>query len=127
MDISIYLARVFGIYLIIACLAIFLNRNRIPQILKGFTDNLGLVVFTGFIHLLFGLLVVIGHNIWTTDFRSIITLLGWAGIVKGAVRLIAPHKISRLSEEFSSSKKLFIWGVIWLIVGIYLTLVGFWR
>lgn len=125
MDLSIFLAKLFGLYLIIACAAIFVNRKRVSVILKGFKENLGLVVFTGFIHLFLGLIVVLVHNVWTLDYRSIITFLGWVGIFKGSVRLIFPEKFTRFSEEFSRPNKLFIWGLIWFFVGIYLTYIGF--
>ena len=125
MDISIYLARVFGLYLIVACLAMLINRKHLPKILAGFSDNLGLVVFSGFIHLFLGLLVVVAHNIWTPDFRGLVTLMGWAGVVKGGLRMLAPTKISRFGEEFAGGKKLVVWGLIWLAVGVYLLYSGF--
>ena len=127
MDISIYLARVFGIYLVVACVAMLINRKHLPRILEGFSSNLGLVVFSGFIHLFLGLLVVVAHNIWTPDFRGLVTLMGWAGVVKGGLRVLAPTKISRLGEEFAGGKKLVVWGIIWFAVGLYLICAGFFR
>ena len=120
MDISIYLARVFGIYLVIACIAMFVNRKHLSKILSGFSDNLGLVVFSGFMHLFFGLLVVVAHNIWTMDFRVLVTLMGWTGVLKGGLRILVPTKINRLGEEFAGGKKLVVWGFVWLAIGSYL-------
>ena len=125
MDISIYLARVFGIYLVVACVAMLMNRKHLPKIIEGFSDNLGLVVFSGLMHLFFGLLVVVAHNIWAWDFRSVVTLMGWVGMIKGGLRVLAPTKISRLGKEFAGGKKLLVWGAIWLAVGVYLTYIGF--
>ena len=125
MDISIYLARVFGIYLVIACVAMFINKKHLPRILEGFSNNLGLIVFSGFMHLLFGLLVVVAHNVWAPDFRGLVTLMGWAGVIKGGLRVLVPTKISRLGEKFAGGKKLIIWGIVWLVVGIYLLCSGF--
>ena len=125
MAISIYLARVFGIYLVVACVAMLLNRKHLSKILEGFSGNLGLVVFSGFIHLFLGLLVVVAHNVWTPDFRGLVTLMGWAGVVKGGLRVLAPTKISRLGEEFAGGKKLVVWGIVWFVVGLYLIYAGF--
>ena len=125
MDISIYLARVFGIYLVVACVAMLMNRKHLPKIMESFSGNLGLVVFSGFIHLFFGLLVVVAHNVWTPDFRGLVTFMGWAGILKGGLRILAPTKIGRLGEKFAGGKKLLIWGVIWLALGVYLLYSGF--
>ena len=125
MDISIYLARVFGIYLVVACVAMLVNRKHLPKVLEGFYNNLGLVVFSGFIHLFLGLLVVVAHNVWTQDFRSLVTLMGWVGMIKGGLRVFVPTKISRFREEFVGGKKLIVWGFIWLIIGGYLLYAGF--
>ena len=125
MDISIYLARVFGIYLVVACVAMLINRKHLSKILQDFSNSMGLVVFSGFIHLFLGLLVVVAHNVWAPDFRGLVTLMGWAGVVKGGLRLLAPTKISRLGEEFAGGKKLIVWGLVWLAVGIYLLYSGF--
>ena len=125
MDLSIYLARVLGIYLVVACVAMLVNKKHLPRILEGFSNNLGLVVFSGFIHLFLGLLVVVAHNIWTLDFRGLVTLMGWAGVVKGGLRMLAPTKISRFGEEFAGGKKLIVWVAVWLAVGVYLLYSGF--
>ena len=125
MDISIYLARIFGVYLVVACLAVFINRKNLSKILQDFSNSPGLVLFTGFMHLLFGLLVVTAHNIWTPDFKGVVTFIGWVGIFKGVLRLLAPTKIIRFGEEFASGKKLIAWGIIWLFMGFYLIIAGF--
>ena len=125
MDISIYLARVFGIYLVVACLAILFNKKHIPKLVHDLSSNLGLIVFSGFIHLFLGLLVVVAHNIWTFDYRGLVTLIGWIGMVKGGVRLLAPTKITRWGEKFANSKNLTVWGIVWFIIGFYLICTGF--
>src|SRR3989344_2608665 len=120
MDISIYLARVFGIYLVVACVAMLINRKHLSKILQDFSNSMGLVVFSGFTHLFLGLLVVVAHNVWAPDFRGLVTLMGWAGGIKGGLRVLGPTKISRLGEEFAGGKKLIVWGLVWLVVGVYL-------
>lgn len=125
MDISIYLARVFGIYLVITCLSILINKKHLLKILHDFSNNLGLVVFTGLIHLFLGLLIVIAHNVWAFDFRGVVTFIGWVGVVKGGLRLLAPTKVTRLGEEFTGGKKLIAWGIFWFIIGLYLICKGF--
>ena len=125
MDLSIYLARVFGIYLVVACAAMLMNKKHLSKIIEGFSSNLGLVVFSGFIHLFLGLLVVVAHNIWTPDFRGLITLMGWVGVIKGGLRILAPTKISRLGWKFAGGKKLVVWGLIWFAIGVYLICSGF--
>ncbi|OGM98276.1 MAG: hypothetical protein A2915_04130 [Candidatus Yanofskybacteria bacterium RIFCSPLOWO2_01_FULL_41_34] len=125
MNISIYLARVFGIYLVVACVAKFLNKKHLSKILDDFSKSTGLVVFSGFMHLFLGLLIVVAHNVWTSDFRGLVTLMGWMGVMKGGLRILVSTKIGHFGKEFAGGKKLVLWGLVWLAAGIYLLYSGF--
>src|SRR6476646_9005433 len=43
--------------------------------------------------LLAGLAIVNTHNLWVSDWRVIITILGWLAIVRGALSLLFPNKM----------------------------------
>ena len=125
MDISIYLAKVFGIYLIIVPIAVLINRKHFKELLDDFSKNSSFVFFSGIIHLILGLFVVIAHNIWTNDWRIIITLLAWAGILKGIIRIMFPFKIARWVSKIKDIRKFWAWCFIMILLGIYLTYIGF--
>ncbi len=63
--------------MIIVSLALLANRRRFRRILEEFSRSFALIVFLGLITLVLGLLVVVSHNVWSADWRVIITLLGW--------------------------------------------------
>ena len=124
MELSVFLAKVLGLYLVIVAPAALLNRRHFPRLIKEFSDSLAMVVFSGFVALVLGLLLVVSHNVWTTDWRVIITLLGWLTLIKGVVRFAFPHKVSRLWTAAASSW----WAVVlvaFFIIGVYLTYKGF--
>ena len=77
MELSVFLAKVLGLYLVIVAPAALLNRKHFPRLIKEFSDSLAMVVLSGFVALVLGLLLVVSHNVWTADWRVIITLLGW--------------------------------------------------
>ena len=82
MELSVFLAKVLGLYLVIVAPAALLNRRHFPRLIKEFSDSLAMVVLSGFVALVLGLLLVVSHNVWTTDWRVIITLLGWLTLIK---------------------------------------------
>lgn len=43
-----------------------------------------------------GLLIVVTHNTWAWDFRTMVTFYGWASLFKGALYFLAPQVIIRL-------------------------------
>jgi len=48
-------------------------------------------LLSGLYALLVGLVVVSAHNLWVTDVRVIITILGWVALGSGVVLLLAPE------------------------------------
>ena len=124
MELSVFLAKVLGLYLVIVVPAALLNRKHFPRLIKEFSDSLAMVVLSGVVALVLGLLLVVGHNVWTADWRVIITVLGWLTLVKGVVRFAFPHKVARLGTVAASSW----WAVVlvpFFIVGVYLAYKGF--
>ena len=73
MELSIFLAKVLGLYLIIVPAAVLLNRRHLARIIEEFCQSLALIVLSGFMALVLGLLVVVSHNIWSADWRVITT------------------------------------------------------
>lgn len=104
--------------------AVFLNRRHLDRVVADFSNNLGLVYVAGFFNLALGLMVIILHNVWTWDWRVLITILGWLGVVKGLVRFYFPEKLFVVVKKFSP-KVLIVSCSIFFIIGIYLVYIGF--
>ena len=121
MELSIFLAKVLGLYLVIVPLAVLVNRKHLPRLVEEFSTNIGLNILASIFALVLGLLVVVSHNIWTADWRVIITILGWLTLAKGVVRLLFLEQVQKLARI--SLKLWFL--VLFVLVGLYLSYVGF--
>ena len=125
MDISIFLAKVIGLYLLITSV-IVLKKPRLQEVIDELSRNKGMKVVWGLFTLILGILMVVSHNIWTDGFRIVITLIAWIVLLKGA--LIIWLKDSTYKEwvnKFNNESFLTAVGVGYLILGVYLTYVGF--
>ncbi len=49
----------------------------------------------------FGLIIILGHNIWVWDWPVVITILGWLITVKCAFHLIVPQLAPHLAKLLS--------------------------
>jgi hypothetical protein len=124
MELSIFLAKWLGLYLLIVAADLLLRRHELEGAVRDFASSKGLLVFSGSISLLIGLAIVIAHPVYEGDWRGFITLLGYLIILRGAVRVAFPtHLQKRILSFFHRS----YWAVflILLIVGVYLTYSGF--
>jgi len=89
MDSSIFLAKFWGWYLIIFFLILSLNPKRIKQIFNDLRDEKFLIIFS-FMAILLGLLNILFHNIWESNYKVIITLIGWASLFLGLSLFMFP-------------------------------------
>lgn len=121
---SIFLAKLLGLYLVVVIPAVFINRKLLERIVKNFSDNLGLIYISGLFNLTMGLLIVLSHNIWVADWRVLITIMGWLALAKGIARLFFPEKLPKLAKKVSESWLIIIC-TVFLIMGVYLTYAGF--
>ena len=97
MELSIFLARVLGLYLVIVPLAVLVNRKHLPRLGEEFSTNLGLNILASVFALVLGLLLVVSHNVWSRDWRILITVLGWLTLAKGVVRLFFLERMQKLA------------------------------
>lgn len=126
MELSIFLAKLMGLYLIIISAAVLIRRKEIDESLVAeFFKNRGFVFFSGALILILGLLVVLNHNIWELSWRGLITFLGWLTVAKGVTRLFVMNAAIKASSKLVKGHGYTIILTISLLVGIWLTYIGF--
>jgi len=123
---SIFLARVFGLYMVLVSLAILINLRNLQETLRDLLSNKGLLFLTGIFTLILGLLLVLSHNVWTADWRVIITLFSWITLVKGFTLIAFTPNLSGFYQKMISSRTIlgFSYGVS-LLLGAFLIWKGF--
>jgi hypothetical protein len=124
MELSIILAKVMGLALIFMCLAFLRNQKVFDALIVSFKHDLALIIFSGFVLTIMGLLVVVYHNVWTGGWRVLITLLGYLTLLKGLLRLLLPQQVADLAARVTKGWRATC-AIVFLCLGIYLTYIGF--
>lgn len=125
MELSIFLAKAWGLYLILITLALLINKNNIRSLL-GVLDNDGGVMMSGAVSLVVGVLSVIGHNIWVGPiWVLLVTIFGWAALLKGIMRLAWPKHIRKFIDDIDRSGAFPVLLIISFLVGAYLFYSGY--
>ena len=99
MSTSIFIARLLGPVLLVAGIAMLVNRKQLDAIVQELFRSPLLLLLLGIIDFTVGLAIVLTHNVWAADWRIIITLLGWLLLVRGAVRLLIPDQVKALGAK----------------------------
>jgi hypothetical protein len=115
MEISIYLARFWGSLFIILGLMSMMAR-LLGRIIE-YTENKTITIATGYITFLLGLITVTLHNIWTTDWRLAVTILGWTTLLKGIEKIGFPDRVNKIAQKFKGGQT--FWGFIIFLIGAF--------
>ena len=126
MALSSFLAQLFGIFFLLGGISLILNTGYYEKALLKLVKDEASLFITGLSLLTAGAALVLAHNIWTPSWVVIITVIGWAMVIKGFLSLAIPRRIAPLYEYVIKIKGLMvIASLIWIILGLVLGYFGF--
>ena len=125
MCLSLFLAQVIGCYMLLISLAMLAHQQRFKKTMNEFVQNHALVVFSGGVSIVVGLLIVLSHNIWVAEWPVLITLVGWLMLLQGVMRVFFPDSFAKCMKDLMHKTGYLLMSWIGLIVGIYLVWIGF--
>ena len=125
MDITIFLAQVWGPILLAVGVGVFFSRSYYIKIYRDLENSPLAVLVFGMAAMAAGIAQLHFHNSWNTFPEIIVSFLGWGLLIKGAVFLIAPSFVDRAGDEWANHKLIPLAGGIMLLIGAYLTWFAF--
>lgn len=90
-----------------------IGARLLGRIIK-YTEDKTITVSTGYITFLLGLVTVTLHNIWVTDWKVAVTILGWVTLLKGIEKITFPDHVNKKAQVFNGGQ-VFCGFVIFLI------------
>lgn len=116
-----FLALMLGWYLVIMGLFLILRGDFVVAGLRELIGHRAIMLVVGVLTLVLGLLMVISHNIWVMGWPIIITIIAWLTLIGGLLRLFFPDTVYKIwNKTIDKPKKLIAYGVVILIIGLFL-------
>jgi hypothetical protein len=120
--------RLAGPLLVIVGIGMLANLSIYQAMISEFLHSTALVYLSGVMTLLGGLAIVNVHNSWRAEWPLIVTILGWLMVIGGIVRIALPQVTVRLGASiYGSPAAIIVVAIIGLVIGAYLTFVGYLR
>ena len=121
LDISVFLARLFGFYILIMVAAMLLRKDHFKQFINDFLSNNAVVTLAAIFTIIFGLTFVLLHNAWVHDWRVLVTILCWWTLLKGCILLFFPAPFTeKVRTLFESPAPMYVTILIDLALGCFL-------
>ncbi len=118
-----YLAQVWGISTVIITFALLINGRHLKRLFAALETEESFFLW-GFISLVIGVAMILAYNVWDWSWQIIITLLGWAALVKGLFFLFCPEFMKKWAKKMNNDW-LSVWLIILLLIGLAITYYGF--
>ncbi|MGB6987584.1 MAG: hypothetical protein WBD74_16550 [Candidatus Aquilonibacter sp.] len=124
---TIYLAKLFGLFLLILDLSMFVQRQNTIDTWVALVHSAPLIYVVSLVTIAAGLAVVLAHNRWRGGaLPVVVTLLGWITLLKGVFALVLPADLAmQVFASLNYDRYFYIYACIWLVLGAYLTVGGF--
>ena len=117
MNNTIFLAQFWGwFFLIIAVIYLAGGKSFFNKLLEMHKSR-SFVFLSGLMLMFLGLITIILHNVWIVDWKLIITLAGWASIVKGVSRMVFPEATQKATFAIFKNK-IILFQIAMAVVGL---------
>lgn len=123
MDSSMFLAQLFGLLYFVMGIGMLTNQAQFKKVFTDMTTSATFQYLCGMIAVVSGFAIVTFHNIWVRDWVVLVTLMGWASLIKGVLLLVAPGMIVSKAKFWMNRMQLC--AVCVLILGLVLGYFGF--
>jgi hypothetical protein len=126
METTLFLAKVFGLYLLAMGLLMALRRKDLSATVEALADNRPLVFLVGVLVLILGLVLVVSHNVWIAGWPLVVTVLSWLVLTKALAYLLLPFEVTaRLVRRLNRPAWFVMGGALWAALGFFLAGKGF--
>jgi hypothetical protein len=124
MELSLFLARAWGLFILLVSLGLLINKKSFHVLLNKIQTDLT-VLIAGIIALGIGVAQVVAYNVWAFNWEGLVTLIGWISLLKGILILFVPGYIEHFAKTATKDNTYTIAFIVGIIIGIYLLSVGF--
>src|SRR4051794_34167538 len=115
---TLTLAQAMGLYLILVGLSGLASARRWEAVMDELSTSAALQMLMGVTVFAIGVALAIAHSHMTDPLAIIVTLIGWAALIEGALLIAVPGPLLHLGRW--SIRFTRVWAIISLILGILL-------
>jgi uncharacterized membrane protein HdeD (DUF308 family) len=124
MELSILVAKMAALVYLAAGIGALSGALNFKKLADDFTKSSGLTFISGFMTLIAGVALVEFHNFWVKDWTVLVTIIGWACLLKGLMLMVYPKYLSTFKSVYKNNKFL---GLLLVVLGLVFGYFGFLR
>jgi hypothetical protein len=118
---AIWISKFLGPVILVLSIPMIVTPTSLQETTRRFLADSPLVLISGVVAMTAGLSIVNTHNVWVLDWTLIVTLFGWALVLGGASRVVAPRVVDRVGGAMMDRPTMTrVAGIFWAFLGAFL-------
>jgi vacuolar-type H+-ATPase subunit I/STV1 len=129
-DRTAFIARLIGLYCLIAALVMAFERDAWLAAITALTSAAPLMLLLGLMVVAAGLALVLAHNVWSGGVLPVaVTVIGWLTLLKGLMFWVLPPGAAAdfYLTRLHYAGLFYVYCALAFAIGLYLTVAGFTR
>ena len=124
--VAIWISKFLGPVILVLSIPMVLSPASLQEITRRFLADSPLILISGVLAMTAGLSIVNTHNVWVLGWPLIVTLFGWALVLGGALRIVAPNVVQHVGGAMIDSPTVTrVVGACWALLGAFLVFKGY--
>jgi hypothetical protein len=122
MELSILVAKIISLLYLSTGISALTGQTTFKGILEDILSSRALSFTLGLIGLILGMLLVEYHNFWVKDWTVLITIIGWASLIKGVMLIAYPQSLGWFKSWYKNAQ---VFGTLAIAIGLLFGYFGF--
>ena len=123
---AIWISKFLGPIILVLSIPMIVTPTSLQETTRKILADSPLILVSGVLAMTAGLSIVNTHNVWVLNWPVIVTLFGWALVIGGAFRILAPRAVARVGGTMMDHPVITTTlGIVWACFGSFLTFKGY--
>ena len=119
------LAQALGLFLVIMAIIMGARAQYYKKLFSHLKEGSSTILLAGTVGLIFGIVMVLIHNLWLLETEVIITLVAWFVLIKSILWLSFPNEMVNVAKKVYSGWGYYLVAIVSGALGIILMAHGF--
>lgn len=126
MKVAVRIARLVGPVLAATGIGMVANSSLYVGMVAAAVHIPTLVFLSGLLVLTAGIAMLNSYHAWTSDWRAIVTVLGWLFVIAGIIRIVLPTVAESIATNvYSGPIPITVVGMVVVAIGLQLSIKGY--
>ena len=122
---TLIFAEVIGLYLMITSIIMLSRADHYRAMIAKLKPTDPVIAIGASVTLFFSLFLVVMHNVWSYEPRTLVTVVSWLIVLKAVIWLASPEQMLGFLKKICKTRAYFVMNVLFALLGVIMLSRGY--